>query len=94
MRRPPEDWQRRVEIRKAAVVSIKASVEYRSLQADREAGDDMDAIPDTPNPHDREISKRSWEKKVMDWRNALRSLRLLKMQIEPFDAEQLHLIDR
>uniref|UniRef100_A0A7S4Q9H9 Histone RNA hairpin-binding protein RNA-binding domain-containing protein n=1 Tax=Alexandrium monilatum TaxID=311494 RepID=A0A7S4Q9H9_9DINO len=67
-----EDWQRRAEKRQAAVAAIKDSQEYRALQAARSQGKATSAVPGTPDPNDRETSKRSWEAKVMHWRNALK----------------------
>jgi len=67
-----EDWQRREEKRQAAVAAIKDSAEYRALQASRGQGRSTTAVPGTPDANDRETSKRSWEAKVMQWRNALK----------------------
>lgn len=68
-----EDWQRRAEKRLAAVNAIKDTPEYRTLQVDRALGrGGAGAVPGTPDPDDRETSKRSWEAKVMQWRNAVK----------------------
>lgn len=68
-----EDWQRRAEKRQAAVAAIRDSEEYRVLWERRSQGDPRAAnVPGTPDPNNRETSKRSWEAKVMQWRNALK----------------------
>ena len=57
-------WQRRTFKRLQAVSAIKASPEYDY------PGNAM--RPQTPDPYDRGVSKRRWEKGVMHWRRALR----------------------
>ena len=67
-----EVWRRRAETRRTIVAAIKDSLDYRALQASRRPG--------TPDPNDRMTSKRSWETKVMQWRNALNELSQLEKE--------------
>jgi hypothetical protein len=67
------EWQRRQSKRAASVAAIKRTPEYQRCQA-------LDSLhPVTtgilsPDPFDRTVSKRSWEKEMMDWRHALRAM--------------------
>ena len=63
-----EEWQRRQE----TVARIKASPDYLALPAGRRPG--------TPDSNDRMMSKRSWETKVMQWRNVLKDLSQLEKE--------------
>ena len=67
-----EEWQRRQETRRAIVARIKASHDDLALPASRR--------PRTPDSNDRMMSKRSWETKVMQWRNALKELSQLEKE--------------
>eukprot|EP00928_Gymnodinium_smaydae_P068990 TRINITY_DN5232_c0_g2_i1.p2 TRINITY_DN5232_c0_g2~~TRINITY_DN5232_c0_g2_i1.p2 ORF type:complete len:297 (+),score=57.26 TRINITY_DN5232_c0_g2_i1:132-1022(+) len=70
-----EEWQRRVEKRCAIVASTKELPAYQALLAERELRRERGSpsrspsAPRTPDPHDRGISKRSWEKAIADWRH-------------------------
>jgi hypothetical protein len=71
-----EDWRRREEKRQSAVLSIKALPEYIELRSKRARGEPgVDAVPGTPDPTDHTVSKRAWECRVMQWRNALKEWR-------------------
>lgn len=65
-------WQRRTFKRLLAVTAIKASPEY-------DYPGNAELRPQTPDPYDRGVSKRRWEKSVMHWRHALRG------QLSPID---------
>jgi len=68
-----EDWRRREDKRQAAVLTIKASLEYQELLSSRARGEPgVDVVPGTPDPIDHTTSKRAWEASVMQWRNALK----------------------
>ena len=56
-------WCRRQAKRLAAVRAVKASKDYTGCAV----------RPATPDPLDRSVSKRCWEKSVQEWRQALRS---------------------
>ena len=58
------DRERRLHKRAAAVDAIKRTPEYRLAPADRR--------PATPDPTNLAVSKRRWERSVMEWRAALR----------------------
>merc|ERR1719210_2251032 len=66
-----EDWLRRIEKRKAAVMVVKASQEYK---VHRESASQKELlglpVPRTPDPTDRTVSKRRWEEEVRLWRVA------------------------
>ena len=62
-----EDWQRRIRHRRAAVNHIKCTPEYVAANA-------HSSRPHTPDPEDRNVSKRSWEKSVQAWRRDLKHL--------------------
>lgn len=67
-----EDWQRRGEVRRKAVETIKQFPEYQWYAAatpreEREAG-----APTTPDPQDRTISKRKWKFLTTTWRSSLK----------------------
>jgi len=64
-----EDWHKRKEKRVNLVQSIKTTPEYEKMSSSRSTGT---PAPSTPDPRDRQISKRKWEAEVMRWRNALR----------------------
>eukprot|EP00928_Gymnodinium_smaydae_P068991 TRINITY_DN5232_c0_g3_i1.p1 TRINITY_DN5232_c0_g3~~TRINITY_DN5232_c0_g3_i1.p1 ORF type:complete len:299 (+),score=37.36 TRINITY_DN5232_c0_g3_i1:48-944(+) len=74
-----EEWQRRVEKRCAIVASTKELPAYRVALAQRELRRAQGALsrspsaPRTPDPHDRGISKRTWEKVIADWRCYLKN---------------------
>ena len=55
------DWQRRCSHRRAAVGYVKSTWEYKASAANS-------SRPPTPDPEDRNISKRVWEKSIQTWR--------------------------
>ena len=65
------DWLRRSTRRQAAVAAIKKKQLYVNLTFARMQGTANGDEPTTPDPTDRLISKRSWEKHMQDWRRAL-----------------------
>ena len=64
-----EVWQRRSAHRAAGVAAVKRSADYISATADPHV-----ARPATPDPTDRKLSKRAWERGVQQWRMALKSV--------------------
>jgi hypothetical protein len=56
-------WRRREAKRRAAVEAVKASRGY-AVCSER---------PPTPDPSDRALTKRQWERGMQDWRQALRT---------------------
>lgn len=66
-----EDWERRHAKRQAAVQNVKASQEYSEFYASHDPDAGIPA-PRTPDPMDRNISKRHWEEQVRVWRTTLR----------------------
>jgi len=71
----PEEWERRLRKRHAAVVAIKAMPEYHQAATLRAAGAiSAEELPLTPDPEDTTASKRQWESSVMQWRSQLRQL--------------------
>lgn len=64
-------WEFRQMKRKAALVTVKESPEYKRVHRP-----DLDHVgepaPKTPDPMNRGISKRQWEDDVRKWRAALR----------------------
>ena len=68
-----EDWKRRIEHRTAAVEYIQTTNQYQRFSSDREKGVEKEHTdrPQTPDPEDRTVSKRDWEKSVQRWRMAL-----------------------
>mmetsp|Transcript_50326 Transcript_50326/g.93055 ORF Transcript_50326/g.93055 Transcript_50326/m.93055 type:complete len:324 (+) Transcript_50326:66-1037(+) len=68
-----EDWQRRIEKRRGAISNFKEGAEYQAYSAKRSRGDPaVMQVPGTPDPEDREVSKRSWETAVAGWRNLVK----------------------
>jgi hypothetical protein len=73
-----DDWERRVAKRLSAVASVKNSAEYQEMRARRRSmqvsgtSSTLANLPDTPQPTDRTISKREWEKKIQDWRRGIK----------------------
>ena len=60
----PEDAERRIRKRSAAVSAIKCTLAY-------EYGKDADSVPSTTGPTDMSKSKRDWEKSMMQCHAAL-----------------------
>lgn len=72
-RRPPppateEEWQHRQEKRERQVRNVKNHADYLAFTKAREEEKEHLNQPRTPNPRDREISKRQWEYQVQQWR--------------------------
>ena len=63
---PPETWEKRSAHRLAGVKAIKRSSDYIAVAT---AGGPR---PKTPNPTDRKLSKRAWERGVQQWRMDLK----------------------
>ena len=57
-------WRRRLTKRLAGVRSVKTSLEYAASSV----------RPPTPDPSDRTVSKRRWQRSVQEFRRALRDL--------------------
>jgi len=69
-----EVWQVRGEKREGVVAMVRASEEYQHLERLRRGSRaDVASAPRSPDPWDRNISKRRWEDDVRTWRAALRS---------------------
>ena len=80
--REVDEWPRREGKRVKAVDLVKASPAYCEAQKRARAAS-AGAVapineapipapePQTPDPHDRTVSKRSWERVVLEWRAAL-----------------------
>lgn len=64
-----DEWPRRIRHRHFAVACIKRSSYYAASLGSV-------GRPHTPDAEDREVSKRTWEKSVQDWREHLKSLQL------------------
>jgi hypothetical protein len=58
--------------RATSVTAIKATRHFKCAQASSWLRADW--MPQSPDPWDRSISKRSWETAVQDWRNTLKFL--------------------
>mmetsp|Transcript_2134 Transcript_2134/g.5410 ORF Transcript_2134/g.5410 Transcript_2134/m.5410 type:complete len:319 (+) Transcript_2134:68-1024(+) len=68
-----EDWHRRIEKRRGAISNFKEGAEYQAYAEKRRRGDPaILQVPGTPDPEDREVSKRSWETQVAGWRNLVK----------------------
>ena len=61
------DWQRRISHRRAVVSYVKSTWEYKAAAANS-------SCPSTPDPENRDISKRKWEKSIQAWRRDLKDL--------------------
>lgn len=64
-----EVWQRRSAHRAAGVAAVKRSADYISATADPHV-----PRPNTPDPTDRKLSKRAWERGVQQWRMDLKAV--------------------
>lgn len=71
-----EEWERRVQKRLAAVATIKDTDEYLKCLADRKGRRNGCAVPRTPSPNRRSLSKRQWEAELGSWRVAIRQWNL------------------
>ena len=67
-------WNHRIQHRKNSVAAIKATEEY--VIFDEERSDPnfsyFEALPTTPEPMNRQLSKRDFESQIMNWRRNLR----------------------
>lgn len=66
-----EEWLRRAEKRRAIIAATKEMPAYQARLAAQQ-GNDAPVSPRTPDPNDRDISKRTWEKLIADWRQSLK----------------------
>ena len=64
-----EVWQRRSRHREAGVEAVKRSAEYITAAANPHV-----PRPMTPDPTDRRLSKRAWERGVQQWRENLKTV--------------------
>ena len=64
-----EVWQRRSAHRAAGVAAVKRSADYISATADPHV-----PRPNTPDPTDRKLAKRAWERGVQQWRVDLKAV--------------------
>lgn len=82
-------WQSRCEKRQGALVMVKASEEYQHLEECRRNPCRRAATataPHSPDPLDRNISKRRWEGDIRAWRAALRSWSAAERRAFPWEA--------
>ena len=75
-----EVWQRRSAHRAAGVAAVKRSADYILAAADPNV-----ARPRTPDPTNRKLSKRAWERGMQQWRMDL------KIVVENLDLAPGHL---
>jgi len=66
-----EEWQRRATKRRAIVEVTKELPAYKARRARRLQSDAADS-PRTPDPEDRQLSKRTWEKMIAEWRLSIK----------------------
>lgn len=68
-----EDWERREDKRVKAIDMVKGTSLYQDAHTQVRASDPNcgTRAPTTPDPHDRAMSKRKWERVVLEWRAAL-----------------------
>merc|ERR1712176_1417012 len=67
--------------RLSVVQSVEMSPGYIAYRTARERGEAIcNQVPQTPDPHDANISKRTWETSVRTWKTAL----------EKFGCVQIH----
>jgi len=65
----PEEFERRAQRREGILQTVKLSVNYEEVEAR------PDGRPMTPNPRQAEVSKRSFDKLVKQWRNEMKALK-------------------
>merc|ERR1712060_304405 len=69
----PLTVEERYSKRLRLVQAVQTSPGYLAYIAVRGQGDrNCDGVPPSPNPCDPNISKRAWEEKCREWKNALR----------------------
>ena len=62
------DWERRLRKRLAAVAHVKSTSDYRICERE-------DLLLDLRfEPENREVSKRTWERSIQVWREALHQM--------------------
>ena len=66
-----ETHQRRCAKRRYAIATVKAGVEYKEFNANRNTIH-LAAEPLTPDPEDQMVTKRQWEAGLMEWRDRFR----------------------
>ena len=66
-----QEWQRRNDKRLKELERLKSTVAYQTMTRCIEAGTFQNPCR-TPEPNDRTISKRQWERDVMQWRHVLK----------------------
>ena len=62
------EWEERLRKRIICIELIKASGLYRTPWS----ASTQEPIPTTPNPYDREKTKRQWESSIQTWKKQLR----------------------
>ena len=73
-----EEWSARLRKRLLIVQAIKKTCEYQTPWVVNGV-----PLPVTPNPRDRDCSKRQWESKVQDWRIQIRLHREVSLPPPP-----------
>ena len=77
---PPPDvfdevWERRLRKRRACVLTIRSTPEYRAtVDLLRMGAISAEQLPLEPNPEDTSVSKRQWELAVKRWRACLKEI--------------------
>lgn len=61
------EWERRTRKRCNAVAHVKKTPDYIEVMS-------RGLLVQVPDPFDRSVSKRQWERSVQVWRNTLRDL--------------------
>ncbi len=67
-------WQRRCRHRLAGVLAAQRSRDFNTRLAKLSAGEQsQEGAPLAPDPEDRSVSKRQWERSMQQWRQAIRA---------------------
>lgn len=72
-----ETWQRRIDKREEGLIDLRKSVPYKENQDGQRS-----KRPVTPDPLNRNLSKRDWEKAMSDCRRSWRRIHIVKMLLE------------
>ena len=82
------EWKERLQKRIVCIELIKESGNYRTPWK----ANTREPIPTTPNPYDRERSKRQWESNVLTWKKKLmiHKQELADPQIDEPDLVSFH----
>lgn len=77
---PEETWEERHAKRRNMIAVVKATSEYEAFwvsqpSTDSSAFEGCVPAPTTPDPMDRNISKRHWDAALKTWRKDLRAWR-------------------